>query len=196
MTDEVAKQRFEQLFHLHFRAVLAYALARRDPESAKDIAAEVFVVAWRRGGDIPENALPWLLGTARKVMAGQIRSDRRWSHLGERLAFQAVSDAPLPDYADTMGERERVRWALGKLGPVEREILMVTGWDGLSGHDAATALGVSDVTFRVRLFRARRRFADTLWRYDNQEIQPGTSPAPELIGADAGAVRSQEEAQS
>jgi DNA-directed RNA polymerase specialized sigma24 family protein len=37
--------RFEELYRRHFRAVLRYALARVEPESAKDVAAETFLIA-------------------------------------------------------------------------------------------------------------------------------------------------------
>ena len=32
-----------------------------------DVVAEVFLVAWRRFGDVPDDPLPWLLATARRL---------------------------------------------------------------------------------------------------------------------------------
>lgn len=46
VTDD-ATRRFEMLYRQHFRAVLRYALARLEPESAKDVTAETFLIAWR-----------------------------------------------------------------------------------------------------------------------------------------------------
>jgi RNA polymerase sigma-70 factor (ECF subfamily) len=48
------RERFELLYRQHFRRVLGYSLARLEPERAKDVAAETFLVAWRRLPDEPD----------------------------------------------------------------------------------------------------------------------------------------------
>jgi Sigma-70 region 2 len=85
MAAEDVAGRFEALYRRHFRAVLRYALAPVEPESARDVTAETFLIAWRRLADVPEDAAPWLFGVARKVIAGQLRSDARRSALCLRL---------------------------------------------------------------------------------------------------------------
>ncbi len=64
-------KRFEHLFADHVDAVLRYALARVDPETAKDAVADTLLVAWRRLSDAPEPARAWLLGITRRNLAGQ-----------------------------------------------------------------------------------------------------------------------------
>ena len=68
--------RFNRLYERHFDAVRAYAW-RRAPGLADEIVAETFLVAWRRLPDVPDDALPWLIGVARNVRANLNRSDRR-----------------------------------------------------------------------------------------------------------------------
>ena len=48
--------------------------------------------------------------------------------------------------------------ALRRLGPRDREVLLLAEWEGLSPAQIATVLGCSTVTARGRLHRARRRF--------------------------------------
>ena len=74
------RDRFDRLFEAHFRDVLAYAVRRVDePADGADVAAETFLVAWRRLGDVPagEEARLWLFGAARRVLANQRRGVRR-----------------------------------------------------------------------------------------------------------------------
>ena len=66
--DPTRIERFDRLFAAHFDAVRAYAW-RRDPATADDVAAETFLVAWRRLEDIPADSLPWLIGVARNMDA-------------------------------------------------------------------------------------------------------------------------------
>src|SRR5579875_1037709 len=83
MADD--RERFERIYRENFRAVLRFAALRIDRERAKDVAAETFLVAWRRLDDVPPEPRAWLLGVARKVIAGQYRTETRREALALRL---------------------------------------------------------------------------------------------------------------
>jgi RNA polymerase sigma-70 factor, ECF subfamily len=51
-----------------------------------------------------------------------------------------------------------VHAALRRLGPRDREVLLLAEWEGLSPAQIAAVLGCLTVTARGRLHRARRRF--------------------------------------
>ena len=90
MADD--KERFERLYRENFRTVLRFAAVRIDPERAKDVAAETFLVAWRRLENVPAEPRAWLLGVARKVIADQFRSQTRREALAARVrGAQAAS---------------------------------------------------------------------------------------------------------
>jgi RNA polymerase sigma factor (sigma-70 family) len=94
-----------------------------------------------------------LYATARRVLANQRRSSRRRRELHDRLAHEAVAS---PD--PTTGEESLVHEALDRLGPRDREVLLLSEWEGLSPAEIASVLGCLTVTARGRLHRARRRF--------------------------------------
>ena len=83
--DRTRTQRFEEMFTEHYAAVRGYALRRTSADAAQDAVAETFLVAWRRLDDVPPDALPWLFGVARRVLANQRRSAARSEALEERL---------------------------------------------------------------------------------------------------------------
>ena len=126
------------------------------PSDAQDAAAEVFLTAWRRLDELPEGdaARMWLYATARRVIANQRRSSRRRLALQERLAHHAVPQSP----PAAEGEEALVHEALRRLGPRDREVLLLAEWEGLSPAQIAAVLGCLTVTARGRLHRARRRF--------------------------------------
>jgi RNA polymerase sigma-70 factor (ECF subfamily) len=163
MTDDAA-ERFELLYRQHFRAVLRYTLARLEPESAKDAAAETFLIAWRRLPDVPEEPAPWLFAVARKVIAGQRRSHSRREALRTRLEADAghVGLAGPGEIGEGVAQRAVVLAAFGRLNGNDREALRLIAWDGLSSKAAAEVLGVTRFAFGVRLHRARRRFSAAL----------------------------------
>lgn len=157
--DAERRERFDNLFAAFGRDVVAFCRSRAASSSdGEDAAAEVFLVAWRRLDDVPggDAARVWLYGTARRVLANQRRSSRRRGALQERLT--ATPDVPASTPVEHEAERELVRKALLRIGPRDREVLLLAEWEGLSPAEIAAVSGCLTVTARGRLHRARRRF--------------------------------------
>jgi RNA polymerase sigma-70 factor (ECF subfamily) len=136
--------------------VLGFAMRRTDPEEARDVVAETFTIAWRRIDRVPEvhEALPWLLVTARNVLANRRRKSAR-----------VVAAGPVAverDHTEDVVASLTMVAAFNRLGERDRETLALVAWDGLGPSDAARVAGCSSGTFSVRLHRARRRLADIL----------------------------------
>jgi RNA polymerase sigma factor (sigma-70 family) len=160
MADD--RERFERIYRENFRPVLRFAAARIDPERAKDVAAETFLVAWRRLDDVPAEPRAWLFGVARKVIAGQFRSETRREALAGRL--RGEHDAESADLAAAIADRDEVLAAFDSLRERDREVLRLVAWDGLTPAEAGAVLGVTRLAFTVRLHRARRRLERELER--------------------------------
>ena len=158
--EQTRPQLFEELFRKTYPAVRGYALRRTSPEAAQDAVAETFLVAWRRFDDVPEDALPWLFGVARRVLANQRRASGRGEALQRRLAGAGEGRPTSPE--ESVTESDVVRVALARLSERDREALMLVAWHGLSGKRAARAAGCTRAAFDVRLHRARRRLAAQL----------------------------------
>jgi RNA polymerase sigma-70 factor, ECF subfamily len=173
MADD--RDRFERIYRENFRAVLRFALGRIDPERAKDVAAETFLVAWRRLDDVPAEPRPWLFGVARRVIAGQFRGEARRDALAVRLQAEPSGSADA-DLAGRLGDRDEVLAAFSALRERDREVLRLVTWDGLSAAEAAQVLSVTKLAFAVRLHRARRRLREKLERTDDQWEIPSPNP--------------------
>lgn len=146
---------FDDVFATTYPDVLRFAARRVGADRAADVAAETFLVAWRRRDDLPrDNVRAWLFRVASNVIANSSRAEVRQARVAGRL--QVVPDEPLDgDGVDVL----RVRAILASLPPDDQEALRLVEWDGLTPAEAATVAGCSTVAFRVRLHRARNRFA-------------------------------------
>lgn len=150
--DEARQRRFRAVYEDHLDRVARYAARRIDAREVHDVAAETFLVAWRRLDDVPQDALPWLFATARRVMANRRRSTTRRRALDEKLA---AVPAPRSDAPDAGGIDRKLLAAIAALPEAEREAFMLVAWDGLEPARAAEAAGCGAGTFRMRLHRAR-----------------------------------------
>lgn len=179
---------FRRAYAAGFEPLLAYAMRRVDqPADAADIVAETFLVAWRRRHEIPpdDEARLWLYGVARRVLANHQRSGVRRERLGEQLRQRLTGTGGRGPGSDDPGsavpERLAVRQALARLGELDREVLLLTAWEGLEPREAARVLGVSPAAVRTRLNRARTRLRRIL---GDDAGAPGhvldvlTAPAP------------------
>jgi RNA polymerase sigma-70 factor (ECF subfamily) len=161
MGREVDRQgAFEELFTTHYWAVRAYVLRRAPAASAEDVIAETFLIAWRRLDSLGDDPLPWLFGVARRVMANQLRAERRRGALAARLQDLVAGQTSHWEPPAAMSEKLAV--AMVRLSPQEREALLLVAWEGLDSGRAARAAGCSAAAFRARLHRARRHVAAAL----------------------------------
>ena len=168
--EEQKTEQFDDCFRAHYARVLSFARRRlSDRAAAEDIAAQTFVVAWRRLDDAPADVLPWLLAIARGMILNELRAGRRRDRLLARTAAEpddaraSLNDHPATE-APSTGEAEasRVLAALAKLSETDREALLLAAWDALDHRRAAEVLGCSRGAYTVRLHRARARLAREL----------------------------------
>ena len=122
---------------------LAYGLALRilaDGAAAEGVLAETYAEARRRGrvGLEPRNVV-WLL---REVRARSLASRAFGRTAPRRPAARVDGSVPF---------ESRDRGALDGLGPMDRELLQLAYFDGLSSRDIAGRVGVDEKTVRQRL---------------------------------------------
>ncbi|HEY2632828.1 MAG TPA: sigma-70 family RNA polymerase sigma factor [Solirubrobacteraceae bacterium] len=150
--DGDQQQEMTRLYEGHADAVMRYAQRRSDRETAEEVVAQVFLVAWRHRSTLPDEALPWLYGVARRVLSEQRRGAMRRRRLHERLRGEAIEVPPALELRDgRLGE------ALMRLSDGDREALLLRYWEELEPEQVAAALGCSRATLAVRLHRARAR---------------------------------------
>lgn len=178
---------FRSLWDRNHGAVRSY-LARRCSEP-DDLLVEVFTVAYRRLADVPSSSPQdrwWLYATARRVLANHRRASRRRSALLERITrLDPPSHVIDTDPADPRAAA--VAASLASLSPLDREIVLLNAWEGLSAPEAAVVLGVSTAAAMKRLQRAKQRFADA---YRREVSSSGEVPdTDEVSGAPRAAVQ-------
>lgn len=153
------REAFRAVYTAHHAAVCAYFARRVDRAEVEDLAAETFVVAWRRMPRRIEQPLPWLYAVAGRVLANHRRKVAR---RGGAPIGDALAAAPPGDPAERLSGDDALARAFRRLGERDREAIRLVAWEGLSTADAARAAGCSVPTFAVRLSRARRRLQHLL----------------------------------
>lgn len=161
---------FEAFYREHLDAVQRF-VARRvgDPHLVADLTAEVFLAVIRSAHTYRPargSVVGWLYGVAHNVVSAERRRQAREHLANERAAGRRELTeqdlSRLDDRIDAEAKARELGAAMDELSDGERAVLALVVLDGLTGREAAHALGISHVAARVRLHRAKRVLRDQL----------------------------------
>lgn len=161
------RHRFERLASEIHDPLTRYVRRRISGPDADDVVAEVLLTIWRKLESVPEDAMPWTYGVARRALANQRRKNERHLRLVHRLQTEPHPvSVPLraAEYDDPDLEE-----ALERLTKSERELIRLWAWEGLEARDIAVVLGIKPNAAAIRLSRVRSKLGHLLGRKD----QPG-----------------------
>jgi RNA polymerase sigma-70 factor, ECF subfamily len=141
-----------------------YFARRGALNDADELAAEVFMIAWRKLPDDLEKARPWLFGVARKVLGNARRTHERRRALDLPVEHDDGSERspPVSTHSGPIAMRIDLRRAWNRLSNADQEILALTAWEGLTAAEAAEVLGIRRSGAAMRLSRARERLRGLL----------------------------------
>jgi RNA polymerase sigma factor (sigma-70 family) len=161
-------ERFTEIFDRYFAEVYGYVARRVGEQAAEDIAAETFLVAFRRRERYEDRigtARPWLYGIATNLMRRQRRHEIR--HYRALARMQPVRAAA--EHEELVASRVTAEQACGeladalrRLSPGDRDVLLLVALAGLTYDEVAAALGVAYGTVCSRLSRARQKLRAAL----------------------------------
>jgi RNA polymerase sigma-70 factor (ECF subfamily) len=157
-------ERYRELVERHERRVFGVAWSRLgDATLAEEATQEAFIRGYQRLWLLDDGAkfAGWISSIARRLAINLGLRHRRELNKRERWALEQTSD----DSADESPRPctpETLRRTLEDLPAAHRECLVLFYLEGKSGAEAATALGISEAAFRLRLHRARGALREEL----------------------------------
>jgi len=180
--DGSREERFTAVYRSHCAQVERYVMRRVPADAVADVVAEVFLTAWRKADDLPRaDALPWLYGVARRVLANDRRARQRRADLVGLMAGQP--ERQLVGATDEVVARADLARAMRGLSESDQEVVRLVLWEELTCSEAAIALGCSPVAARVRMHRARRRLRRRFEAADDTPEYPGKAVRAEVSHA-------------
>jgi RNA polymerase sigma-70 factor (ECF subfamily) len=159
----------EAFYRAHYAPLLRYFTARvSDPHEVADLVADTFLAAMSAAeGYDPRRGRPiaWVFGIAANVRRRSVRRREAERRAAGRLAGRRLLDdedvARIEEQIDAH-RRLAGRRPLERLTPAEREVVELVDVAGFSVNEAATAVGITSGSARVRLFRARAKLRQAL----------------------------------
>lgn len=165
---------FESLVRRHFRACFAVAFARlRDGDEAEDVCQDALLRAYDRLADCRDPARfgPWLLRIVRNQALRRIAYKAVRRAAGLESAAQQPAGATPEDELRRLQLRRVLADALGRLRPMQREVVLLYDHEGYSHREIAERLRISEMMSRRHLSDARARLRPLLERYRTEERQ-------------------------
>lgn len=155
----MTRAELQNVFETNKDAVYGFAWRMTGSDStAEDIAQDCFLQLLHRPMSYDSTRGPlraWLLGIARNLILKRWRADGRWTALDD----DAFSVAPaMPDCRSD----QLVADAVQALPPLQREVVILIEYEGLTLQEAAQAVDADVGTVKARLHRARTKLRQML----------------------------------
>jgi RNA polymerase sigma-70 factor (ECF subfamily) len=147
---------FHHLYQSYERDVyrFAYWLCGA-PEEAKDISAETFLRLWTANGTIRAQTVKGYLFTiARNIFLQNRQKFKQSSALTDDL-LDPTPNAEVA--AESSAELQRLIEVLQDLPEIERTVLILKSYEGLSYDEISSMLELSVTTLKVKVHRARQK---------------------------------------
>ncbi|MGH2946570.1 MAG: RNA polymerase sigma factor [Solirubrobacteraceae bacterium] len=166
--------RFAAIYDRYFGEVYRYVAGRLGRGIADDLAAETFLVAFRkrdRFNPARGSVRPWPYGIA-TTLVGQHRREESRRYRALARAGRRVLD-PVESHDDRVADAvtaerlgRQLAAALADLGRGDRDVLLLVAISELSHQEVALALDIPYGTVGSRLNRARRKLRKALGGID------------------------------
>ncbi|SEG91932.1 RNA polymerase sigma-70 factor, ECF subfamily [Nonomuraea solani] len=161
---------FAVLYDRYFVDIYRYVAGRIGTQFADDVAAETFLVAFRKRETFdPDRGTvrAWLFGIVTNLIGHHRRSETRRLELLQRAsATQGTSDPGHEDrvaaWVSAAGLRGRLAAELERLSDGDRDVLLLVALAGLSHEEIAQTLDIPFGTVGSRLNRVRRKLRAAL----------------------------------
>jgi RNA polymerase sigma-70 factor, ECF subfamily len=148
----VTDAEFQAAFEQHKDVVYRFAWRMSGPAAAEDITQDVFVSLLRhpdRFDPLRGTLRAFLLGIARNLALKRWRSEHRLEPLDEEAVAAEVIDFDRLDVGEMVGQAVRA------LGPLQREVVILAEYEGLTLAEIARTVDADVGTVKSRLHRAR-----------------------------------------
>ena len=153
---------FDALFREHYPEIVRYVAARLGSrDAAADVAAEVFLEAYRRAPLLAWRGKPvlaWLYRVASNMSADYMRAAARERPLAD------IGDTAAPDRAESLPEREAVARALRGLPADYQLIVHLRLVEDYAFDDIARVMGRTVGACQMLMLRAGRALREALER--------------------------------
>ena len=155
---------FEAVYTETFESVFRYAqLLLRDAHRAEDVAAEVYLRAWRarasyRGTGSHQS---WLLSITHNVAHSLLRATREVADIDLLRDHEDGAAGPEAEFFSSV-DAERVQAAIRLLTPEQQQVVFLRFFEGLPHEAVAARMGRNPNAVRAIQFRALSRLRKLL----------------------------------
>lgn len=156
-------ERFEQLYVDSETKLYRYLARRVGPTLAEDLTAEAFAIAWQRFADYdPSRAAfsTWVFGIALNLLRRHSRTELTQLAMYSHTGTDPVSPSDESAIVDRLAAGAfwpKVAAELADMDPMDRDVLTLYAWAGMSYSAIAETLEIPVGTVRSRMSRARDR---------------------------------------
>lgn len=139
----------------------------RDRAQSEEVTQEVFLEIWQQAGRFDQNrgsGMAWVLTMAHRRAIDRIRASQKSHERDLRIGIRDMERDfdQVAESVEIRVENERVKQAMSRLTPLQREAVILAYYGGYSHSEMAGILGIPLGTVKTRLRDGMIRLRDEL----------------------------------
>lgn len=139
----------------------------RDRAQSEEVTQEVFLEIWQSASKFDQNrgsGMAWVLTMAHRRAVDRIRSAQKSHERDVRIGIRDIEREfdGVAESVEIRVENERVKGAMSRLTPLQREAVVLAYYGGYSHSEMAQILGIPLGTVKTRLRDGMIRLRDEL----------------------------------
>lgn len=162
-----------ELFDRYSRRIFNFAMRYlKNPEAAEDATQDVFVKMIRNAHQFKGGAKlsTWLFSITANHCRDYLRkSDNKPKESDDVLGMIASDEISAQDEIELREDQVRVRRALLELTPEQREVVLLSRYQGMAYAEIAKIVGCSEGAVKTRVFRAMETLKKVLSEEEDGE---------------------------
>ena len=146
---------FAEIVSRHTNLVYSVAMRRiGDPQLAEEVTQAVFIILARKAAALPGRTIlaGWLYRTTCYVSRNALKQEFRRQTREQKAYMESLSGQTEPEVWPQI--RPLLEEAMVRLGPTDRDALLLRFFEGKSLREVSAVLGVSEAAAKMRLNRA------------------------------------------
>jgi len=148
---------FEELYYRYETRLYGFCLRQLgDSDSAADAFQEIFkrVVDARHTYEPKGRFASWLFTITRRVCVDHLRSAERVAPTEAVAISREIEASPTSPIEDRLAQQDQLQRLLALLPAEQREVLLLSKYEGFSYGEIAGMLGSTEVAVRQKAYRA------------------------------------------